>query len=212
MGVLHPCPLRSVNGLRLAAPAPSLADQGTAATRGAASPQSPPSARMSPTVAVYWTVRTCSAWRRLRSRHIGPAGQHGARHARGNDGQGGVTRSSGQGKAAGHLAHQHGQRVGQQRLLALQGQGFGLGGGHFGLHAGHVQLGHITSLLAALRQAQGVLGYAEQAVVICRAALDDAVFRTLWLLVPPIWAVRGALRPDYRPYGRTCPSKRPRAR
>ncbi len=55
-------------------------------------------------------------------------------------------------------------------------------------------------------------GYAEQAVVICRAALDDAVFRTLWPLAPPIWAVRGAFRPDSRPYGRTCPSKRPRAR
>lgn len=84
-------------------------------------------------------------------------GQHGAGHARRDDGQGGITRSSGQGKAAGHLAHQHRQGVGQQGLLALQGQGFGLGSGHFGLHASHVQLGHITGLLAALRQPQGVL-------------------------------------------------------
>ena len=47
---------------------------------------------------------------------------------------------------------------------------------------------------------------AEQAVVTCHAALNDAVFRMLWLLVPPIWAVRGAFRPDSRPYGRTCPN------
>lgn len=93
----------------------------------------------------------------LRSPHIGPAGQHGAGHAGRDDGQGRIARRGGQGKAAGHLAHQHRQGVGQQRLLALQGQGLGLGGGHFGLHAGHVQLGHITGLLAALRQPQGVL-------------------------------------------------------
>lgn len=75
----------------------------------------------------------------------------------GDDRQGRIAGSSGQGKAAGHFAHQHGQGVGQQRLLALQGQGFGLGGGHLGLYAGHIQLSHITGLLAALRQAKGVL-------------------------------------------------------
>ena len=53
---------------------------------------------------------------------------------------------------------------------------------------------------------------AEQAVVTCHAALDGAVFRMFLPLAPPIWAVRGAFRPDSRPYGRTCPSKRPRAR
>jgi hypothetical protein len=50
-------------------------------------------------------------------------------------------------------------------------------------------------------------GYAEQAVVICHAALNDAVFRMFWPLAPPIWAVRGAFRPDSRPYGRTCPNR-----
>ena len=51
------------------------------------------------------------------------------------------------------------------------------------------------------------LGYAEQAVENFRANLDDAVFWTFMPLARPIWAVRGALRPDFRPYGRTCPNR-----
>lgn len=50
-------------------------------------------------------------------------------------------------------------------------------------------------------------GYAEQAVENFRANLDDAVFWTFMPLARPIWAVRGALRPDFRPYGRTCPNR-----
>lgn len=50
-------------------------------------------------------------------------------------------------------------------------------------------------------------GYAEQAVENFRANLDDAVFWTFIPLARPIWAVRGALRPDFRPYGRTCPNR-----
>jgi hypothetical protein len=60
------------------------------------------------------------------------------------------------GEAAGDLAHQHGQRMLELGLLALQGQGFGLGGRHLGLHARHVQLGHIAGLEALLDQVQGL--------------------------------------------------------
>ena len=56
------------------------------------------------------------------------------------------------------------------------------------------------------------LGYAEQALEISRANAEDAIFWILWPLAPPIWAVRRALRPDFHPYGRTCPCSRPRAR
>ncbi|MNV42287.1 hypothetical protein D3C71_1339560 [compost metagenome] len=90
----------------------------------------------------------------LGGRHIGAAGQHGAGHAGRDHGQRCVARGGGQHKAAGHLTRQHGQGVGEQGLLALQGQGFGFGGCHFGLHAGHVQIGHIARLQAALREAQ----------------------------------------------------------
>ena len=55
-------------------------------------------------------------------------------------------------------------------------------------------------------------GYAEQALEISRANAEDAIFWILWPLAPPIWAVRRALRPDFHPYGRTCPCSRPRAR
>ena len=40
---------------------------------------------------------------------------------------------------------------------AVQGQGVGLGGGHFGLYAGQVQLGHVTGAEAAFGQRQGAL-------------------------------------------------------
>ena len=94
--------------------------------------------------------------RELRRRHVGTPRQHRAGHARRHARQRARPVALRQREAGGQLAQQHCQRVLVQRALAVQGQRLRVGGGHLGLHAGQVELGHVAGGIAALGQAQRV--------------------------------------------------------